>query len=138
MTQPFHLAIPVRDLDQTRDFYIQVLGCGTGRSSDHWQDLDMFGHQLVLHMSPKEDLTVHDPVDGDQVPVPHFGVVLTLDQFANMSAKLLAHKDTDWVIKPRVRFQGEIGEQHTMFFKDPSGNALEFKAFADMGQLFAH
>jgi|TARA_E500000075_G_scaffold113183_1_gene108681 Predicted dioxygenase of extradiol dioxygenase family len=138
MTQPFHLAIPVRDLDQTRDFYIQVLGCGTGRSSDHWQDLDMFGHQLVLHMSPKEDLTVHNPVDGDQVPVPHFGVVLTLDQFANMSAKLLAHKDTDWVIKPRVRFQGEIGEQHTMFFKDPSGNALEFKAFADMGQLFAH
>ncbi len=138
MTQPFHLAIPVRDLDQTRDFYIQILGCGTGRSSDHWQDLDMFGHQLVLHMSPKEDLTVHNPVDGDQVPVPHFGVVLTLDQFANMSAKLLAHKDTDWVIKPRVRFQGEIGEQHTMFFKDPSGNALEFKAFADMGQLFAH
>ena len=138
MTQPFHLAIPVRDLDQTRDFYIQILGCGTGRSSDHWQDLDMFGHQLVLHMSPREDLTVHNPVDGDQVPVPHFGVVLTLDQFANMSAKLLAHKDTDWVIKPRVRFQGEIGEQHTMFFKDPSGNALEFKAFADMGQLFAH
>jgi extradiol dioxygenase family protein len=138
MTQPFHLAIPVKDLAQTRDFYIDILGCGTGRSSDHWQDLNMFGHQLVLHMSPHAGAAAHNPVDGDEVPVPHFGVVLTLDQFADMSAKLLAHEQTDWVIKPRVRFAGQVGEQHTMFLRVPSGNALEFKAFADMGQLFAH
>jgi Predicted dioxygenase of extradiol dioxygenase family len=138
MTQPFHVAIPAKGFEQTRDFCIDILGWGTGRSSDHWQDLNKFGHQLVLHVSPHAGAAAHNPVDGDEVPVPHFGMVLTLNQFADMSAKLLAHDQTEWVIKPRVRFAGQVGEQHTMFRRDPSGKALEFKAFADMDQLFAH
>ena len=138
--QPFHLAIPVHDLEKARVFYRETLGCEEGRSSDHWVDFNFFGHQLVIHL--KEDSSTDDsgkgsnPVDGKEVPIPHFGVVLTWEVFQDF-AKDLEKKRIDFLISPYIRFEGKVGEQTTMFFKDPSGNALEFKAFRDIGQLFA-
>lgn len=136
--QPFHLAIPVNDLDKARKFYRDTLGCGQGRSSDHWVDFNFFGHQLVIHYQKPEGSTrtTSNPVDGKAVPVPHFGVVLEWEVFQEFS-KLLKAKGIDFQIEPYIRFKGEVGEQATMFFKDPSGNALEFKAFRDPEQLFA-
>lgn len=136
---PFHLAVPVHDLEKARWFYGTVMGFEEGRSSDHWIDYDFFGHQFVVHldknMEVESDLT-SNPVDGHDVPIPHFGVVLTLDDWNDLADKLRAI-DTKFIIEPYVRFKGEPGEQATMFFKDPSGNALEFKAFRDMAMLFA-
>ncbi|GAA4799054.1 VOC family protein [Litoribaculum gwangyangense] len=134
---PFHLAIPVFNLNECRTFYRDVLGCEEGRSSDHWVDFNFFGHQLVIHYKPKSDEVLHtNPVDGKDVPVPHFGVVLPWDVF-HAFAEDLKQKNIKFVIEPYIRFEGLVGEQATMFFYDPSGNALEFKAFKDMGQLFA-
>ncbi|PID61025.1 MAG: dioxygenase [Gammaproteobacteria bacterium] len=137
--RPFHLAFPVHDLEAARHFYGTVLGCPQGREDEHWIDYDLYGHQVVAHLLPGT-AAVEAPanaVDGDAVPVPHFGVVLTIAQFEALQARLEAHAETRWVIRPRVRFAGKPGEQHTMFLLDPSGNALEFKAFADDSQLFA-
>ncbi|MEX0289670.1 MAG: VOC family protein [Flavobacteriaceae bacterium] len=134
---PFHIAIPVHNLDECRAFYRDVLNCQEGRSSDHWVDFNLFGHQLVIHYKPKTDEALHsNSVDGKNVPVPHYGVVLPWDTFQNFSEELMA-KNIDFIIEPYIRFKGEVGEQATMFFLDPAGNALEFKAFKDMGQLFA-
>ena len=134
---PFHVAIPVHNLDECRVFYRDVLECEEGRSSDHWVDFNFFGHQLVIHYKPKSEEALHtNPVDGKNVPVPHYGVVLEWDTFQSFSKKM-EEKGIDFVIAPYVRFKGEVGEQATMFFLDPAGNALEFKAFKDMGQLFA-
>lgn len=136
---PFHLAFPVHDLEAARDFYVNGLGCGTGRESDHWIDFDLHGHQIVAHYKEgmKTGIETTNAVDGDDVPVPHFGVVLHMKDWEAMSESLLARSDTRWVIRPRVRFKGEPGEQATFFLLDPSGNALEFKAFKDMSSLFA-
>lgn len=134
---PFHLAIPVSNLSECRNFYTKTLNLEEGRSSDHWVDYNFFGHQLVIHYKPKsEDDTHTNPVDGKDVPVPHFGVVLPWDDFHEF-AELLKSKRIQFIIEPYIRFEGQVGEQATMFFKDPSGNALEFKAFKDMSQLFA-
>lgn len=134
---PFHLAFPVTDLARTRDFYGSVLGCPEGRSSSEWIDFDLYGHQIVAHLAPpKVDGAHHNEVDGHEVPVPHFGVVLDWDDFHALAARL-RERGVKFVIEPYIRFAGQVGEQATMFFKDPSGNALEFKAFKDRGQLFA-
>ncbi len=137
---PFHIAFPVDDLAVARHFYGTVLGCPEGRSADTWIDFDLFGHQIVAHYKPRsaaaEAIEHHNAVDGHDVPVPHFGVVLTMEQWHGL-AERLRMAGTAFVIEPYIRFQGEVGEQATMFFLDPAGNALEFKAFADMGQLFA-
>jgi len=134
---PFHLAIPVHNLEESRKFYRDVLGCEEGRSSDHWVDFNFFGHQLVIHYKPKSNETLHtNPVDGKDVPVPHFGVVLPWNDFQTFSEDL-KNKNISFVIEPYIRFKGLVGEQATMFFYDPAGNALEFKAFKDLGQLFA-
>ena len=133
----FHLAIPVYNLADCRIFYRDTLGCEEGRSSDHWVDFNFFGHQLVIHYKPKSNETIHtNPVDGKDVPVPHFGVVLPWIFFHDF-AENLKTKKIQFVIEPYIRFEGLVGEQATMFFYDPSGNALEFKAFKDIGQLFA-
>jgi len=133
---PFHLAIPVHNLDQCRTFYREILDCQEGRSSDHWVDFNLFGHQLVIHYKPRSTGELYtNAVDGKNVPVPHFGVVLPWETFEEFS-KNLRHKGVEFIIEPHIRFQGEIGEQATMFFLDPAGNALEFKAFKDMRQLF--
>tara|TARA_R110001632_G_scaffold229875_1_gene366692 strand:- start:14999 stop:15415 length:417 start_codon:yes stop_codon:yes gene_type:complete len=137
MIQPFHLAIPVKNLEICRTFYRDVLQCEEGRSSDHWVDFNFFGHQLVIHQ--KDDFIpqrISNPVDGHDVPVPHFGVVLTWEDWQQLSERLQANK-AHFIIEPTTRFQGKPGEQATMFFNDPEGNALEFKAFKDIGQLFA-
>lgn len=136
--QPFHLAIPVSDLEEARIFYRDVLGCREGRSSDHWVDFDFFGHQLVIHYKEKspEDKSASNPVDGKDVPIPHFGVVLEWNTFQRFSDEL-ENKQISFVIEPYIRFEGKPGEQATMFFRDPSGNALEFKAFKNIDQLFA-
>jgi extradiol dioxygenase family protein len=136
---PFHVAVPVYDLVETRAFYRDVLGCEEGRSSDQWVDFDLFGHQFVIHLKPKpadENALHHNPVDGHEVPVPHYGVVLDWEDWHNLERRLKA-KGIKFVIEPYIRFKGLPGEQATMFFLDPSGNALEFKAFQDIGQLFA-
>jgi hypothetical protein len=136
---PFHLAIPVTDLEKCRAFYRDVLGCSEGRSSSHWVDFDFFGHQFVIHQKPTtshQEKQVSNPVDGHDVPVPHFGVVLEWDVWTELSEKLKA-RNTQFMIEPYLRFKGEVGEQATMFFLDPEGNALEFKAFKDISQLFA-
>ena len=135
---PFHLAIPVDNLEKARVFYKDVLGCEQGRSSDHWVDFNFFGHQLVIHFKEK-DITqsaTTNPVDGKAVPIPHFGVVLDWDVFQKFSADL-KNKGVEFIIEPYIRFEGKVGEQTTMFFYDPCGNALEFKAFKDISQLFA-
>lgn len=136
---PFHLAIPVYALSSAREFYRQVLGLEEGRSSDQWVDFNFYGHQLVIHEHPKtasqENLHAN-AVDGHDVPVPHFGIVLQWDQWEALAERLRSF-DTQFAIEPYIRFKGEVGEQATMFLYDPCGNALEFKAFKDMGQLFA-
>lgn len=134
---PFHLAIPVSDVKASEAFYVDVLGCSVGRKSDRWVDLNLFGHQLVCHeVDELSTQSHHNPVDGDAVPVPHFGVVLTMEHWREFAERLISH-DIDFVIEPRIRFKGQPGEQATMFFRDPSGNALEFKAFADIeAELF--
>ena len=134
---PFHVAIPVHNLEECRSFYREVLGCEEGRSSDHWVDFNLFGHQVVIHYKPKSEEALHtNPVDGKNVPVPHYGVVLPWETFQSFSRELTG-KGIDFVIEPYIRFKGEVGEQATMFFLDPAGNALEFKAFRNMDQLFA-
>ena len=135
---PFHLAIPVSNLEVCRKFYRDVLKCEEGRSSDNWVDFDFFGHQLVIHYKPAEEKKEehHHAVDGHDVPVPHFGVVLPWETWEKLASDLRAAGIT-FVIEPYIRFQGQVGEQVTMFFYDPSGNALEFKAFKDLSQLFA-
>jgi uncharacterized protein len=136
--QPFHLAVPVNDLAEARHFYGGLLGCAEGRSSPDWVDFDFFGHQLVAHVdhSGAPRRPVYNAVDGKDVPVPHFGVVLDWDHWHQLAEKLRA-AGVEFGIEPGIRFKGQVGEQATMFFQDPSGNALEFKAFRDMGQLFA-
>jgi len=134
---PFHLAIPVWNLKDCRSFYKEILGCVEGRSSKRWVDFNFFGHQLVLHYKPKSDEGVHNNrVDGKSVPVPHFGIVLDWDDF-HVLVEDLRVKEIKFIIEPYIRFKGLAGEQTTMFFNDPSGNALEFKAFKDINQMFA-
>ena len=133
----FHLAFPVRDLAEARAFYGELLGCPEGRSSEEWVDFDFYGHQIVAHLSPDEvGHRATNAVDDHDVPVRHFGAILTLPQWQALAAKLKA-AGAAFVIEPNIRFQGQPGEQATMFFLDPSGNALEFKAFADDGMVFA-
>ncbi len=139
--RPFHLAFPVHDLDAARAFWGGVMGCPEGRSSDEWIDFDFFGHQIVAHRVPgMPQRADHDSganaVDGHDVPVPHFGIVLTMADWQTLADRLMA-AGTRFVIAPYVRFKGQPGEQATMFFRDPSGNAIEMKAFEDLGQLFA-
>jgi extradiol dioxygenase family protein len=134
---PFHLAFPVHDIAAARAFYGELLGCPEGRSAVDWVDFNFYGHQIVAHLAPGESGHRNtSEVDGDQVPVRHFGAVLPMAEWERLSKKLIA-AGTRFVIEPHVRFKGEPGEQATMFFLDPSGNALEFKAFADIGKLFA-
>lgn len=133
---PFHLAFPVDDLQKARHFYGAVLGCAEGRSSSQWIDFDLFGHQIVTHLVPEKSAQHYNPVDGHQVPVPHFGVVLDWDEFHSFAARIKA-AGVSFAIAPYIRFKGQIGEQATMFFLDPAGNALEFKSFRDPDQLFA-
>jgi uncharacterized protein len=133
---PFHLAFPVDDLPKARAFYGGLMGCAEGRSSSEWIDFDFFGHQIVAHLAPKVARAHHNPVDGHDVPVPHFGVVLPWDEFHALADRLKA-AGMRFVIEPYLRFEGQVGEQATMFFHDPAGNALEFKAFKDTAQLFA-
>ena len=130
------MAIPVDDLEACRSFYRNILGCKEGRSSDLWVDFDFLGHQLVIHYKESIAEETSNPVDGKEVPIPHFGVVLEMNSFKKLS-KALIDKNISFIIEPYVRFEGETGEQATMFFKDPSGNALEFKAFKNIDQLFA-
>ena len=134
---PFHLAFPVSDLEATRDFFTDVLGCATGRSSDRWIDFDFFGHQVVAHLADAElNPAPTNPVDGKQVPASHFGVILDWNEWHTLADRLKA-ADVEFLIEPNIRFEGEAGEQATMFFTEPSGNALEFKSFRDMSQIFA-
>lgn len=134
---PFHIAIPVYNLEACRTFYRDILNCEEGRSSDHWVDFNLFGHQLVIHYKPKSEELLHtNAVDGKNVPIPHYGVVLEWDTFHEF-AEDLKSKGIEFIIEPYIRFKGQTGEQATMFFLDPAGNALEFKAFKDINQLFA-
>lgn len=137
MNNLFHLAFPVKDLESSRKFYGEILGCEEGRSSAEWIDFNLFGHQIVAHLAPEAAGIQHrNEVDADHVPVPHFGIVLPPDEWEKLAERLKSHR-VEFVIEPKVRFKGEIGEQATMFFLDPSGNALEFKSFADFSQVFA-
>lgn len=138
MLQPFHLAIPVSNLETCRTFYRNVLNCTEGRSSELWVDFNFFGHQLVLHQKEgvQTNLPITNPVDGHDVPVPHFGAVLSWEDWHKLVADLKAKK-IRFIIEPTIRFKGKVGEQATMFFYDPENNALEFKAFKDINQLFA-
>ena len=135
---PFHIAFPVDDLDAARHFYGRILGCPEGRSDPDWIDFNLYGHQIVAHRvdAKRAGVAGHNPVDGHAVPVPHFGVVLPPAEWRALADRLQAHR-VAFVIEPHTRFAGQPGEQSTMFFHDPAGNALEFKAFADLGQLFA-
>ena len=136
-TPPFHLAFPVDDLAAARRFYGDLLGCPEGRSADHWVDFDLHGHQIVAHLAPEAvRARATNPVDGEDVPVPHFGLVLPMAEWKALAARL-EEAGTEFVIRPTVRFEGEPGEQATMFLLDPAGNALEFKALADPANLFA-
>lgn len=133
----FHFAFPVHNLAVTRAFYTQVLGCTEGRSDSTWVDFNFFGHQLVAHLAnPGVAIAARNPVDGDDVPVPHFGVILDMPTWQSL-AQRLRNAGVKFVIEPHIRFRGQVGEQATLFFLDPSGNALEFKAFADPGRIFA-
>jgi hypothetical protein len=138
MSNPlFHLAFPVRDIAEARQFYGGLLGCAEGRSAETWVDFDFHGHQVVAHLAPDEcRMAATGEVDGDAVPVRHFGAILPMADWQALSQRLQA-AGTRFIIEPHVRFQGEVGEQATMFFLDPSGTALEFKSFADMSQVFA-
>ncbi len=133
----FHLAFSVNDIGAARSFYEGVLGCGVGRSDTRWVDFDLFGHQIVAHLDEGKSLhDVSNPVDGDDVPVPHFGLILEWEDWEALADRLSA-TNTTFLIEPHVRFEGMPGEQATLFFRDPSGNALEFKAFRDQSQIFA-
>ena len=137
MTNLFHLAFPVHDLNAAREFYGGVLECEEGRSSDSWIDFNLYGHQIVTHLAPNIAGTKStNHVDADNVPVPHFGIVLPVKEWKELSEKLKA-KGVEFIIEPKIRFEGEVGEQATMFFLDPSGNALEFKGFNDFSRVFA-
>lgn len=136
---PFHIAIPAYDLEASRRFYREVLGCSEGRSDTNWTDFNLYGHQLVVHYKPRpknEPAHHHNTVDGHDVPIPHYGVVLTWQLWHELEVRLRS-LDIKFAIEPGIRFKDKPGEQATMFFFDPSGNALEFKAFRDIGQLFA-
>jgi len=132
----FHLAMPVDDLDAACLFYGETLGCARGRSADTWIDWDFRGHQIVTHLAVSANQRISNPVDGHDVPVPHFGLILEIDEFHELAERLRA-AGTTFVIEPYLRFAGSVGEQWTMFFYDPAGNAMEFKAFADESQIFA-
>ncbi len=136
MRNLFHYAFPVDNLDEAREFYAGVLECEEGRSSERWVDFNLFGHQIVAHLAESPGVVHRNKVDSDAVPVPHFGVVLQMDEWKGFAEKLRS-KGIEFVIEPKIRFEGEVGEQATMFFLDPAGNALEFKAFADFSQVFA-
>ncbi|MFV1989779.1 MAG: VOC family protein [Acidimicrobiales bacterium] len=137
MRSRFHLAIPVDNLEAARDFYGGIIGCSEGRSSDAWVDFDFYDHQLVVHQVAGGDPDAgSNAVDGKRVPVPHFGLVLSVEEW-NSLAERLREANTHFVIEPYTRFEGEVSEQSTMFLRDPAGNALEFKAFADEAQIFA-
>ena len=134
---PFHLAIPVSDLNESKKFYEEILGCSPGRFSEEWADYDFFGHQLVIHVDPNHKANKHhNEVDGKSVPIPHFGVVVPWDQF-DLFSKNLKKKRVEFVIEPYTRFENLPGEQKTLFFYDNSGNALEFKSFKNMEMLFS-
>jgi extradiol dioxygenase family protein len=136
---PFHVAVPAYNLEEAGKFYREVLGCSEGRTDELWTDFNLYGHQFVIHYKPRpKNVDEHhtNPVDGHDVPVPHFGVVLEWHEFEKLEVRLKA-RGIKFVIEPYIRFKGLPGEQATMFFLDPSGNALEFKAFKDIGQLFA-
>ncbi|MBT8191082.1 MAG: VOC family protein [Bacteroidia bacterium] len=134
---PFHVAVPVHDVELARSFYRDILECQEGRSDEKWVDFNLFGHQFVIHYKEKSNEKLHaNPVDGHQVPVPHYGVVMPWDQW-HIFRDMLIEKGVKFIIEPYIRFEGQAGEQATMFFSDPSGNALEFKAFRDIEQLFA-
>ena len=134
---PFHLAFPVHDLATARAFYGGLLGCPEGRSSPEWIDFNLYGHQVVAHLAPEETgRAATNAVDGDQVPVRHFGVVLSMSEWGDLAERLKAAGQR-FIIEPHIRFKGEVGEQATMFFLDPCGNAVEFKAFANPDSLFA-
>jgi extradiol dioxygenase family protein len=135
---PFHLAFPVTDLEATRHFYVEVLGCGLGRESEHWIDFDLHGHQIVAHRVPPEALgqAFRNPVDGEQIPAFHFGLVLDWADWEAMAARMRS-AGVAFLVEPTLRFEGRVGEQATFFVRDPSGNALEFKAFRDPALLFA-
>ena len=135
--RPFHVAFPVNDLAITRKFYSEVLGCKIGRSAERWIDFDLYGHQISAHLVENwKGGASTNPVDGKNVPVLHWGVILDMDNWEALAERLKKHS-IKFIIEPYIRFKGEVGEQATMFFLDPSGNALEFKAFKDIGQLFA-
>jgi len=136
MPHPFHLAINVHDLDETRAFYGGVLGCKEGRSTKTWVDFDLFGHQLSFHLGPVMETRATGKVGDHLVPMPHFGLVLPLEDWTTLAGRLEDHQ-TDFVLSPQVRFKGEPGEQWTMFFRDPSGNPIEVKGYADMTGVFA-
>ena len=137
MESPFHLAFPVKNIESTKIFYKEVLGCEIGREDKKWVDFNFFGHQLSAHLKPDElKKTKENPVDGKSVPVRHFGVILPWEKWQLLSKKLIKI-NTEFIVEPYVRFEGEVGEQATMFFLDPSGNALEFKSFKDSSQVFA-
>ena len=133
---PFHIAFPVHSIEQAREFYGGLLDCPEGRSDEHWVDFNLYGHQIVAHFSADASACVHNPVDGHAVPIPHFGVILPWEEWHLLSDRLKA-ASISFLIEPYIRFAGKPGEQATMFFQDPSGNALEFKAFKDPEQLFA-
>lgn len=134
---PFHLAFPVADLAATRSFYEDLLGCRVGRTSERWIDFDFWGHQITAHLEDTDlQKTAHNAVDGKKVPIRHFGAILEWDEWHELADKLKAIH-TDFIIEPYVRFKGEVGEQATLFFLDPSGNALEFKSFKDQAMIFA-
>ena len=139
--RPFHIAFPVDDLEAARQFYGIVLGCPEGRSSERWIDFDLFGHQIVAHLKPaaaaqSKQAAARNTVDGHEVPIPHFGVVLTQAQWKQLAERVRA-AGVHFLIEPYTRFEGQVGEQSTMFFLDPAGNALEFKSFADLSLMFA-
>ena len=137
MNNLFHLAFPVHDLEAAREFYGGVLECEEGRSSESWIDFNLYDHQIVAHLAPNIAGTKStNDVDADHVPVPHFGIVLPMDKWKELSDRLTA-KGIKFIIEPKIRFEGEVGEQATMFFLDPSGNALEFKGFNDFSSIFA-
>ena len=137
MNNLFHLAFPVKDLEESREFYGEILGCEEGRSSECWIDFNLFGHQIVAHLAPESaGVKATSDVDADHVPIPHFGIVLEMENFKAFAERLKT-RGVKFIIEPKIRFAGETGEQATMFFLDPSGNALEFKGFADFSQVFA-
>ncbi len=137
MNAPFHLAFPIRDIEETRSFYGGLLGCDIGRSTDKWIDFNFFGNQLSAHVKPEElAQAATNAVDGKNVPVRHFGAVMEWNAWHTLADKLKDY-GIDFIIEPYIRFEGEVGEQATMFFLDPSGNALEFKSFKDPSQIFA-